>query len=86
MEGTEYGCSLVFSKAKSRKEREREREMNDSTFLAAEKYTRHAWACPQLSTALNMCRAAHCSTVVLLPFTSITRVVVSAAVLFPTMH
>ena len=64
----------------------REREINDSTFLAAEKCTTRAWACPQLSTALYMCRAAHCSTVVLLPFTRITRVVVSAAVLFPTMH
>ena len=37
--------SLVKPKVEKR-EREREREMNDSTFLAAEKYTRHAWACP----------------------------------------
>ena len=60
--------------------------MNDSTFLAVEKCTARAWAGPRLSTALHMCSAAHCSTIVLLPFTHITRVVVSAAVLFPTMH
>ena len=43
--------SLVKPRVEKRK---REREMNDSTFLAAEKCTTHAWACPQFSTALHV--------------------------------